>query len=301
VQLHDKTLYCQNLSLGTGKNPKIPLWAIGVPGEYCFHANEVALRQPDMTNKRVVIIGGGQSGAEIFLNTLNKTWGSCAQLTWVSRRSNLEPLDETPFTNEYFAPKFQQRFFDLPVATKKHLLASQKLASDGISPETLKDIYQALYQREVANQCRTDVSILTGTEVTGLKQAAKSLSVHTNSLLDSGQSSVPADLVILCTGYQYQLPACFAPLAERLNSDAHYGLDMDKRYRTRWDGPEENRIYGMNAGLLSHGIADPQMSINAVRAATITNDLSGVEIYPLRGQSYLQWSHSVSQKSTAAA
>ena len=49
-------------------------------------------------------MGGGQTGSEIYLNALSDHWGRPKDVKFVSRRSNLFPLDESPFVNEYFLP-----------------------------------------------------------------------------------------------------------------------------------------------------------------------------------------------------
>ena len=59
-----------NLCIGTGKVPFIPECAQSHIGKHVFHAAEIGLRDRDFTNKRVMIIGGGQSGADIFINAL---------------------------------------------------------------------------------------------------------------------------------------------------------------------------------------------------------------------------------------
>ena len=83
------------------------------------------------------MIGGGQTGAEVVLELLRGTWGEIAALSWVSRRLNFEPLDESPFTNHLFTPGFVSVFHGLDQARREALLAHQKLAGDGISAATL--------------------------------------------------------------------------------------------------------------------------------------------------------------------
>lgn len=65
----------------------------------CFHASELALRAPDLTGKRVAIIGGGQTGADIFQHTFDQYFGKPAHIEWITRRPNIEQLDEGCFTD----------------------------------------------------------------------------------------------------------------------------------------------------------------------------------------------------------
>ncbi|WP_138625774.1 SidA/IucD/PvdA family monooxygenase, partial [Pseudoalteromonas sp. S4492] len=69
----------RNLCLGTGKAPYVPDCAKPLMGQHCFHASELMTRQPDLRNRKVAVIGGGQTGAEVFLNCLRDKWGKADQ------------------------------------------------------------------------------------------------------------------------------------------------------------------------------------------------------------------------------
>jgi lysine N6-hydroxylase len=66
---------------------------------------------------------------------------------------------------------------------------------------------------------------------------------------------------------------------------------LTEDYQALWDGPATHRIYMMNAGLRTHGIADPQLSLAAWRAAVIVNSLLDQKIYCIDpAPSPLYWS-----------
>ncbi|MEF1174167.1 SidA/IucD/PvdA family monooxygenase, partial [Vibrio sinaloensis] len=67
--------HANNLCIGTGKVPSFPDCSKKFISDKVFHAAEIGLRDRDFTNKRVMIVGGGQSGADIFLNVLQSKWG----------------------------------------------------------------------------------------------------------------------------------------------------------------------------------------------------------------------------------
>lgn len=90
-----------------------------------FHAAEIGLRERDFTGKRVMIIGGGQSGADIFINALQHKWGKPQSLDWLSRRSNYQPLDEAAFTNEFFTPDYVDAFVNLSPEVKQQEVTNQ--------------------------------------------------------------------------------------------------------------------------------------------------------------------------------
>ena len=120
----------------------------------CFQARHVCLgigkqaRLPacvtEQHGKRVTIVGGGQSGADLFLNIFRGEWGQPAALNWVSRRNNYNALDEAAFANEYFTPEYLESFSTLDESARQQMLSEQKMTSDGITSESLLAIYRAL-------------------------------------------------------------------------------------------------------------------------------------------------------------
>lgn len=96
VQTSQGESVARNICLGIGKQPHLPP-CVKTATQTCFHASEMSLRQPDLGGKRVTVVGGGQSGADLFLNALRGEWatlqrsvGSRAAITltrWMRRRS----------------------------------------------------------------------------------------------------------------------------------------------------------------------------------------------------------------------
>ena len=92
---------------------------------------------------------------------------------------------------------------------------------------------------------------------------------------DGGIEVVHADAIVLATGYRFTLPDTFAPLRDRLATDRKGRMVLGDDYALAWGGPRQSRIFALNAGRHSHGIADSQLSLMAWRSATIVNALLG--------------------------
>jgi lysine N6-hydroxylase len=281
----------RNICLGTGHAPWIPKPARAALGENCFHAAEIELREPDFTGKRVAVVGGGQSGADIILNALSGHWGEFAELSWISRRPNFQPLDESIFTNEYFTPEYVNYFYTLPEDVREQEIATQKLPSDGISYHTLEDIYKQLYHRfDVLHQPR-NVRLLPHRALDHIvRHAGGDFSLQAKHGLEKYEEHFSADIVILATGYRPGLPDYLEPLLDRIPYDREQHLPLQPNFNLRWDGPEQNRIYAVNAGIHSHGSAEGQLTLTAWRSAKILNHLLGEAHYDLRPvPSLVQW------------
>ena len=270
-----------NLCIATGNTANLPDWANTHLGENCFHASEILSQSRDVTGKRVAVIGGGQTGAEVFLALAQGHFGISASVSWISRRPNFDPLDETHFANEIFTPDYLQRFFDLPEARKPGIVEEQKLKSDGISPSTLREIYHLLYQQRHLSSLKSHLALMPGREVFALQAQAGGMTLSTRNHMVGEDESLSADIVILCTGYRTLVPEFLEPLATRMESDSQGRPRLNRNFGVLWDGPTDRRIYMQNCARHSHGIADPQLSLMAWRSAAIVNDMVGRQVYDI--------------------
>jgi len=279
----------RNLVLGTGQQPSIPAFARPHLGDTLFHSSQYMTRKRSLKDKRVVVIGGGQTGAEIIQHLLSDTSALPASVTWVSRRWNFSPLDESPFTNELYTPQYSDHFFAQPEAVRQSLLVEQKLASDGISQSLLQSIYRRLYELKHVLHHPCKIRLLPGRELTAVQQRPHhwSLSlVHGHSHV---QEELSADMAVLCTGYAYQMPECLGAIEPRITRrNGEYVFNQD--YSVQWDGPQGSAIYVQNAARSQKGIADPNLGLIPWRCANILNSVSGQALYDLdEPDAFVQW------------
>jgi lysine N6-hydroxylase len=283
VQVDGRLLQTKNIVLGTGLIPNIPDWARPYLGNDVFHSNDYLRHPLDPTGRVVAVVGGGQSGAEVVWHLLLDIDHLPAQLVWISHRSNFLPLDESPFTNELFNPNYSDYFFSLTREQRTTLLAEQKLASDGVSPDLLQRIYDRLYDFEFLEPAGRRVRLLPGHEVVEMRHGSAGCDL---ALRDrSGASrTVRAGMIVLGTGSSYALPEAMQPLAARMSWDRD-GLPVRADFSVEWDGPADLRIYAQDAARHMRGVADPNLSLMAWRSAIIANSLLDRQVYEVRGES----------------
>lgn len=260
----------RHLCLGIGKQINLPA-CVNEQNDRCFHASEMMLRTPDLSGKRVTVVGGGQSGADLFLNIFRGEWGQPAALNWVSRRNNYNALDEAAFANEYFTPEYLESFATLGESAREQLLAEQKMTSDGITTESLLAIYRAMYHRFEVLREKPWARLLPSRSVSRVTNNGTAQRLTLRHHLDQGEEQLETDVVIFATGYCPANPAFLAPLAHRLHLNSDESLRVNTDFTLDWDGPSGNRLYAVNAGMRSLGIAEPQLSLMAWRAARILN------------------------------
>ena len=277
------------LVLGSGREPVVPSFAAVLHGDQVLHSSELLSVQPEVRGRRVMVVGGGQSGAEIVNHLLGDDANLPVSLSWVSSRIGFLPLDDSAFTNEWFAPAYVRHFHNLPARRRAELLSQQRLASDGVSDDLLSAIYRRLYQLDTIGGGRLRHHLLPCRRLTDLQRSGSSLvaTLHDSDLGRAERHG--ADVVILCTGYRSSFPDYLEPLHSRI-VDSSGVLRVRPDYSLDWDGPDRLRIYVQNFAEASHGIADPNLSLVAWRSARILNSLAGSEVYLIdRTASTLDW------------
>lgn len=260
----------RHVCLGIGKQAKMP-GCVTEQSDRCFHASEMMLRRPNLQGQRVTIIGGGQSGADLFLNIFRGEWGQPAALSWVSRRNNFNALDEAAFANEYFTPEYLESFSTLNESARQQMLNEQKMTSDGITSESLLAIYRAMYHRFEVLREQPWAHLLPSRTVTHVAAQQNPLQLTLCHQLDHGEEQLTTDVAVFATGYSPARPAFLAPIAHRFQLDRDESFHINTDFTLNWDGPQSNNLFAVNAGMQSLGIAEPQLSLMAWRAARILN------------------------------
>lgn len=273
-------VHARNLCVGTGMRPHIPPACEALPSDRGLHCIHLMEQDRDFSGQQVAVIGGGQSGAEVMLGLLDGLWGQPAGIRWFSRRPNFEPLDETPFTNLYFSPGYVDTFRHLPEQRRRELVHYQKLASDGISPDTLRALYQRLYEYPLEHPGRPVPEVLPGRSVYAVTDGSP-MNLLTRNRVDDQFEEFQADQLLLCTGFDHSLPPCLEPIKSRLRGDSNGRPRLQPSFNLDWDGPDGRTIYTVNQGRFSHGIAESQLSLTSWRSAVIVNHLLGHEHYPV--------------------
>ncbi|WP_428268664.1 lysine N(6)-hydroxylase/L-ornithine N(5)-oxygenase family protein [Haliangium sp.] len=278
----------RDIVLGTGLRPYVPEFARRFVGPTLHHAIHVGHHAPVTAGRRVAVIGGGQSGAELVHHLLRDDEAMPSRLLWVSRREGFPPLDDSPFANELFMPAYSAHFQAQEAHERRRLLASQTLASDGVSMSLLHDIYRRLYALQLVEGRRV-VRLLPGHDLVGLSRNGAGWDIEVRAR--GGHLSVATvDLVLLATGHRYEVPACLDPIRGRLHCDGEQ-LHVRDDFSVVWDGPSERRIFLQNGARHQRGVADPNLSLLAWRSAVILNHLLGRTVYECDTEaSILDWS-----------
>ncbi len=284
------TVTADNIAIGVGIEANVPPGVRPHLGDRQFHVSEFLTKATGLGGLRVGVVGGGQSGAEAFLDLISRPGPDLPRrVIWISRRPNYLPLDDSPFTNDYYTPSYSDYFAGLAQATRHDLNARHILTSDGISEATLRMIYQRLYTRRFIDGYADLVALYPNRKVTDVTDApgrAWNLALAHNDQ-EEVRENVELDVVIWATGYRPAPLTFLAPVESRLERDGDE-YKIDNNFAAVWDGPAENNIFLQNAARGQRGLADPNLSLNSWRSQRILDRLRGVRTEH-QHDSFIEW------------
>lgn len=280
VESERGTLRAKNVVVGSGASPSAP------DGDWLalhnvWHSAEHLTAGRRTAGKRVAIIGGGQSAAEVFLHLLDAPEERPRELMWFTGRNGLRPRDESAFTDVFFQPSYGKYFSELSANRRSDAAARARGAIAGISEEVLREVYSRMYAFGALGSGSAQPHILAGSEVIGLEVSAEdSIQITVHEVDCERDSLVEADAVILATGYRKRVPQYLSSLLPRLQVTEGAVL-TDGLGRAHFDGPAENGVYLHAGPSSSSGVGGQSLGLVAWRSARILNDITGEEMFDL--------------------
>jgi lysine N6-hydroxylase len=299
LRTNRRTVTANNISMGIGNQPWVPPEGRDKLGATQFHVSDFVDRAHSLAGQRVCVVGGGQSGAEAFLDLISRPEDERPRrVSWVSRRRNFYPIDDSPFTNDYYMPGYSDYFYGLEPEARETFNQQHVLSSDGISEATLREIYQRIYADRFIHGNRDLVALYPNRNVVSVTAGANAWALKlTNSNHPGVLGQVDADVVVWATGFRSTAPDFLAPIADRIAREGdEYRIDRD--FAVCWDGPADRNIFVQNAALQQRGLADKNLSLIAWRSQRIVDRLRGVRSDD-PDPSFVEWSAKLPLDETA--
>ena len=271
-------LETKNLCIASGPVPNIPECTRSYLGKNIFHSKSKQIQNLSLSNRRVLIVGGGQTGVETFRNVLNDKWGRAESVKLITGRENLQPLDEGPFTNEIFSPDFVSHFYNVKQESKDNFTKSLLLASDGNTPTYLQELYNELYLDKYYKKNFIPYEISPMSWLCDIEKTNSGYNAKIENKLNEKYLTQNFDIIILSTGFCTRLPSFLKGIEDLIEFDEYNRprVEIDYKFKTKTG---ENKIYAMNYSRHGHGVADPQTSLMSWRSSVIANKVLKKEIY----------------------
>ncbi|HET6292094.1 MAG TPA: SidA/IucD/PvdA family monooxygenase [Kribbella sp.] len=276
------TLRARHLVLGVGTQPAVPAALAGLPPERFLHSADYLFRRDDLLRAgRITVVGSGQSGAECALDLLRANASGGPAVSWLTRTPSFAPLDYSKLVLEMTTPSYVDYFHGLDEAARDRLVKEQWRHYKGISSDTLEDIHDVLYQRDLGTSAVAPVELQCGVAVEAAVARADGIELtlrHT----DSGRTfQHVCDAVVAATGYSNRPLPFLSAVDPLVSRDAAGRWVIHRDHSVDTDDAVAGRLFVSNADLHSHGVAAPDLGIGAIRNATILNAVAGREVFRL--------------------
>ncbi len=283
----ETTRLASNLVMAVGGRPSLPAPLAALAGQNSLAARrlvhssgylpeiDTALRasraeaQAAGRRVRVAVLGGGQSGAEIFQDLVQRgSLDDDLDVTLVIRGSALKPADDSPFVNEIFhadftdsiyhrTPQARQQFFDEYRGTNYSV----------VDVDLLERLYALFYMQKVSAQPRH--ALLTQRQLTAAAPGRHGLALTFEDLARNLTETSEFDVVVAATGYRRddhrRLLEGLAPYL------GEFKVGRDYRIEARDDFLPG--IWLQGGCEATHGLSDTLLSILATRSAEICASL----------------------------
>lgn len=270
-------IYARNVVYAMGQKPHIPDLFGETFGKQVFHALNFKSRFKEISQKasdqRLVIVGGGQSAAQIFNFLLDKYPNG--HVTNIMRSVGYKPADDSPYMNEVFDPGFVDYFNSLLPDNQALLLEKLRPTNNGVvQSELILETYNKLYQRAVKNQSGFEVRGCTS--IIEAKSTGDRLCLTVKEINTKAVEQIECDYAILSTGFRYQnlLNKSLFPVKDYLTKDEFGRVQIARDYQIVTDSRMKAGLYALGYGERSHGLTETLLSILPVRAKTILDSLS---------------------------
>lgn len=272
----------EHLVLGQGTTPHIPEWFAGIDPTQAVVADNLGTRigtldkDPDQP---IVVVGSGQTSAECVSALMGAGYRN---ILWMGRRTWYAPLEESPAANDLYRPAYQQFFLGLSKEVRERLVSGQILTSDGISPGTLRGLYQSNYEARL-RLGRFPVTVMPGRDVTGARMLGDEIEV--TCVPSAGGEEHHRVRYLVLAGGRRQAPLPFdGELAEQVDRDDQGEPVIEADYSVRWKHADRHKIFALNRGRYVQGLVDSNLSILPIRSAQVINALAQRAVYSIRDE-----------------
>ncbi|MEU7351059.1 SidA/IucD/PvdA family monooxygenase [Streptomyces albidoflavus] len=260
----------RNLVIGAGRDAHVPAELSALPEERVIHSTRFSERIEQVgadRARRVVVIGGAQSAAELLWAAYQRF--PEAQCTMLMRSIGLNAYQSSKFTNELFYPSFIDDFFATRPETRSQVLREMHVTNyAGLAPAMLETLYREMYQERLRGTERLRMRTLT--DVAAARMDGDEVVLTTVDRKSGDREEIRCDLVLLGTGFVRDMPAMVRDLAAATGAGQ---ATVDRAYRMVLPESYTAGCYLQGVNEATHGIADSLLSVLASRSQDIVTDL----------------------------
>lgn len=272
-------IYAKHIVIAVGGTPKIPSCIeIDSTDGRIFHSSEYLYRLKSLSMPNIprhfCVVGGGQSAAEIVIDLYNKFPGS--KITLAHRGFGLKAVDNSWFTNKIYDKPTADIMYRMNQESRYNLTQEYRETNyAAIDVDLIELLGDILYQQLVRKDGR--INIKNFSSVSGVDLHQKGVVIKFNDELKKNlEYQIQADILILCTGYEYKNPPDILKGVEQYINKDNFGQPVISQDYCLSLNHKSNlgNIFTQGCNEKTHGLSDTLLSLTAVRAKIIFDQIS---------------------------
>lgn len=277
TKTHEPRYYrARKIILGTGTSPAWPANTEKVTTRAIHSSNYLQEKPVLLAKRKIIIVGGGQSAAEIFFDLLQESHRHSYHLHWLTRSAQFSPLDYNKLSLELSSPDYLVYFSSLSPQMRRQLISEQQHLYKGINRDLLDAIFDCLYQHRLEGRLRAQLNANSELLHAEYQASAQKFKLSFHQCQQQQDFQLESDGLIVASGYRYQVPEFLDSVRDRICWDDHGVPKPNMNYAVDITGKD---IFVQNLGLDVHGFVTPDLSMAAYRNSIIANHLAGRNIY----------------------
>lgn len=272
----------KKLVIGVGMKPRVPDCFIPESSGIEFHSSRYLTNKSDLQkNKKITVIGGGQSGAEIFYDLLKDSETFGYQIDWVTRAPRFFQMETAKLTLEILCGEYGTYFHSLDKSIKHKIIEDQKSIYCGANQSLIDKIYDFLDSGRHKNLPK--IQLIPCMNLTSADPCESNKNKHGFFLKfthtqTGDQYHTHTDGIVLSSGHLYEVPSFMEGVFDRIERNELGKYIQNKNWSVDTHGSE---IFIQNAGFESHGLINQDLGMSCYRNSRILREITGRDIYPI--------------------
>lgn len=262
----------RNLVLGTGLRPKLPDNIVESRNVVHSAGFLGLLKRIDPERvKRFLVVGGGQSAAEIVNHLHDKYQNS--EVVAVFPTFGYKPADDSCFVNQIFDPDVVDLFYTASDEVKSYLLERHSDTNYSVvDMELIATLYRKMYDEKVRNHRRLFLRRLSRLEQ--LESCSDRVIAYIKDMHSGVVNEEVFDAVILATGYHPpSLTNIIPSIAPYIECDRFGEVVLDRHYAVKTTCDIGGKVYLQGASESQHGFTTTLLSALPIRSQEILDDI----------------------------
>ncbi|MCX3288919.1 SidA/IucD/PvdA family monooxygenase [Streptomyces sp. NEAU-H22] len=263
----------RNVVISTGLVPRMP---VGLePDEFVWHSSQFLhnfRRRNSGELKRVAVVGGGQSAAEIVRFLYDSL--PDAKVSAIVPSYGYSIADDTPFANQVFDPGAVDSFYHGSQRSKDAVWHYHKNTNYSVvDDEVIRGLYERAYEEDFSKGDRLE--FLNLARVVDVKRVGSETRITVHSLVSEESYDLDVDVLVCATGYDPMDPAeILGELDAYCVHDAQGRHRVGRDYRLVTTPDLDCGIYLQGGTEHTHGLASSLLSNIAVRSGEIAHSIA---------------------------